>query len=177
MIILALFVLFLVCNHVKAGILVFNTIRFFRRCYRKIEFSSPVEKNSFVLDLAPVVQKVDNAIHWINLYPVDSAVICPTTYPLDSDLSVDSAIQRFNIILTTRARPIWQPSLPALKDWQDKSNVTWFLMGEGGVGASNWQNLQIEEIAVNVVPRAQFWSFGHQKTLDTRLNRGRVCSL
>ena len=87
MIILALFVLFLVCNHVKAAILVFNTIRFFRRIYQKIEFSSPVERNSFVLDLAPVVQKVDNAIHWINLYPVDSAISFPNTYPLDSDLS------------------------------------------------------------------------------------------
>ena len=28
-----------------------------------------------------------NAIHWINLYPVDSAVGFPNTYPLDSDLS------------------------------------------------------------------------------------------
>ena len=38
---------------------------------------------------APVVQKVDSAIHWINLYPVDSAIFIgfPNTYPLDSDLS------------------------------------------------------------------------------------------
>ena len=26
--------------------------------------------------LAPVVRKVDNAIHWINHYPVDSMVFC-----------------------------------------------------------------------------------------------------
>ena len=26
---------------------------------------------------APVVQKVDNAIYWINLYPVDSAICFP----------------------------------------------------------------------------------------------------
>jgi len=38
-------------------------------------------------DLAPVVQKVDNAIHRINLYPLDSAIGFPNTYPLDSDLS------------------------------------------------------------------------------------------
>ena len=40
-------------------------------------------------ELGPVVQKVDNAIHWINdLYPVDSATVFPTAYPaLDSDLS------------------------------------------------------------------------------------------
>ena len=36
--------------------------------------------------LAPVVQKVDSAIRWINLYPVDSAISLPNTYSLDSDL-------------------------------------------------------------------------------------------
>ena len=36
--------------------------------------------------LGPVVQKVDSAIHRINLYPVDSAIGFPDTYPLDSDL-------------------------------------------------------------------------------------------
>ena len=36
---------------------------------------------------SPVVQKVDNAIHWINLYPLDRATGFPNTYPLDSDLS------------------------------------------------------------------------------------------
>ena len=38
-------------------------------------------------DLAPVVQKVDNAIHRINHYPMDSAIDFANTYPLDSDLS------------------------------------------------------------------------------------------
>ena len=37
--------------------------------------------------LAPVVQRVDNAIHRINRYPVDSVVCFANTYPLDSDLS------------------------------------------------------------------------------------------
>ena len=36
---------------------------------------------------SPVVQKVDNAIHWINLYPLDRATGFPNTYPLKSDLS------------------------------------------------------------------------------------------
>ena len=36
---------------------------------------------------ARVVQKVDNAIHRINHYPVDSVVCFVNTYPLDSDLS------------------------------------------------------------------------------------------
>ena len=35
-----------------------------------------------------VVRKVDNATHWINLYPVGSAVSFVNTYSLDSDLSV-----------------------------------------------------------------------------------------
>ena len=36
---------------------------------------------------APVVQKMASAIRWINLYPVDSAIGFPNTYPLGSDLS------------------------------------------------------------------------------------------
>ena len=38
-------------------------------------------------DLAPVVQTLDSAIQWINLYPVNSAIGFPNTYLLDSDLS------------------------------------------------------------------------------------------
>ena len=34
-----------------------------------------------------IVQKVDSTIRWINLYPVDSAIVIPNTYPLESDLS------------------------------------------------------------------------------------------
>ena len=37
--------------------------------------------------LARVIRKVDNAIHRINQYPVDSVVCFVNTYPLDSDLS------------------------------------------------------------------------------------------
>ena len=40
------------------------------------------------IHLAPVVERVDNAIHRINHYPVDSVVCFANTYPLDSDLSV-----------------------------------------------------------------------------------------
>ena len=35
---------------------------------------------------APVVQKLDSAIHRINCYPVDDAISFCNTYPLDSDL-------------------------------------------------------------------------------------------
>ena len=37
--------------------------------------------------LAPVVQRLYNAIHRINHYPADSVVCFVNTYPLDSDLS------------------------------------------------------------------------------------------
>ena len=36
------------------------------------------------IHLAPVVQKIDSAIHWINLYPVDNAIGFPNPYMLDS---------------------------------------------------------------------------------------------
>ena len=36
---------------------------------------------------APVVQKLDSAIHRINSYPVNKAIGFSNTYPLDSDLS------------------------------------------------------------------------------------------
>ena len=47
--------------------------------------------NSFRDQLGPVVRKVDNAIHWINLYiyPVDKGFGFPKTYPFDSDLSIE----------------------------------------------------------------------------------------
>ena len=38
--------------------------------------------------LAPVVRRSDNAIHWINLYPVDNAICFAITYLLDGDLSL-----------------------------------------------------------------------------------------
>ena len=38
-------------------------------------------------DQGPVVGKVDNVIHWINLYPVNNAVsFTNSTYPLDNDI-------------------------------------------------------------------------------------------
>ena len=36
--------------------------------------------------LTPVVQKLDNASRWMNLYLVDKATGFPNAYPLDSDL-------------------------------------------------------------------------------------------
>lgn len=36
------------------------------------------------MDLVPVVQKVENAIHRVNHYPLDSAIVFAMTYSLDS---------------------------------------------------------------------------------------------
>ena len=37
--------------------------------------------------LAPVVRKLDSAIHWINRYPEDKYYNNQLRYPVDSDLS------------------------------------------------------------------------------------------
>ena len=39
------------------------------------------------MDLAPVVQTLDSAIHWINHYPADKYYGNQLRYPADSDLS------------------------------------------------------------------------------------------
>ena len=41
----------------------------------------------FINKPAPVDQKVDSAIHWINLYPVDKVIGFSNKYPLDGDFS------------------------------------------------------------------------------------------
>ena len=48
---------------------------------QKMTFSHPFS------DLGSIVPKVDNAIHWINLYPLDNAIGFLNIYPLDSNLS------------------------------------------------------------------------------------------
>ena len=42
--------------------------------------------SEFFIHLAPVVQTLDSAIHWINLYPADSVIDFRNTYPLDNYL-------------------------------------------------------------------------------------------
>ena len=48
------------------------------------------------LSQAQVVQKLYNAIHWINHYPVDSAIGFPNIFHWRVIFPVDSAIQRLN---------------------------------------------------------------------------------
>ena len=40
-----------------------------------------------LVHLAPVVQTLDSAIHWINDYPLDNSIGFASVYLLDSDLS------------------------------------------------------------------------------------------
>ena len=49
---------------------------------------SYLQKRLPCVNQAPVVQKVDSAIHWINLYPLNNAIGFPISYPLDNDFSV-----------------------------------------------------------------------------------------
>ena len=48
-------------------------------------FQSLARFRASYIEQAPAVKKVDNAIHRINLYPVDSAIGFAHTYPLDSE--------------------------------------------------------------------------------------------
>ena len=45
------------------------------------------ESNNSRMYQAPVVQKLDSAIQWINHYPLDNSIGFASVYPLDSDLS------------------------------------------------------------------------------------------
>jgi len=45
------------------------------------------QDTTHLMNLAPVVQTLDSAIHQINHYPADSVIDFPTTYAMDSDLS------------------------------------------------------------------------------------------
>ena len=59
------------------------------------------------IDQAPVVQRLDNAIHRINHYPADSVVCFVNTYPLDSDFIRWIALSS---LWTTGARNSWDRS-------------------------------------------------------------------
>ena len=56
-------------------------------CFIPIQMCGKDVVGIVTFDLVPVVQKVDSDIHRINLYPLDSAIGFPNTYPLDGDLS------------------------------------------------------------------------------------------
>ena len=54
--------------------------------------------------LAPVVETMDNAIHWINHYPLDKHWDNQLSYPLDSNLS------------TGTLNPVWERGQQKYKD-------------------------------------------------------------
>ena len=57
-----------------------------KQAARKKNPSAPYRSRIHNL-LAPVVQKVESAIHRINHYPLDNSIVLPNTYPLHGDLS------------------------------------------------------------------------------------------
>ena len=48
-------------------------------------FQSLARFRASYIEEAPAVEKLDNAVHRINLHPVDSAIGFAHTYPLDSE--------------------------------------------------------------------------------------------
>ena len=48
------------------------------------------------MHLAPVVQTLDSAIHWINHYPLDNSISFASVYLLDSDLSAGQRYPSFD---------------------------------------------------------------------------------
>ena len=48
------------------------------------------------MHLAPVVQTLDSAIHWINHYPLDNSIGFASVYLLDSDLSAGQRYPSFD---------------------------------------------------------------------------------
>ena len=89
-----------------------------------LPFTCPFSGGGFILWSGQVVRKMDCAIHWINLYPVDGAIGFPNTYPLDSNLS-----SRLCYPVFEQPRPdgyvplnrVWFSSLRALsknQNWQ-----------------------------------------------------------
>ena len=62
-------------------------MRSITRARAKITRACVIDCLGETIDLAPVVQKVDSAIQWINHCPVDNGIGFVNAYPLDSDLS------------------------------------------------------------------------------------------
>lgn len=62
------------------------------RCYDfayDSDSDSVANENHSLPGQAPVVQTVDNAVHWINLYSVGSTIFFPLTNPVDGDSGID----------------------------------------------------------------------------------------
>jgi len=82
--------------------------------------------------MAPVVQKVDNSIQWINHYPVDSVLWFGIIYPLDSVIR----------LLTNRALLCFHINLSPLSPKGNKHIISPYNI------TSRWnaQNVRIKEM-------------------------------
>ena len=54
---------------------------------KELKISRTITFHKLIKHLDLVVQKMDNAIQWINHYPVDSVVCFANSYSLDRDVS------------------------------------------------------------------------------------------
>ena len=61
-----------------------SALEFWKKSGSRLGQAQAVVLCSWVRHLAPVVRKMDNAIHWINLSPLNSTICFVNTYPLDS---------------------------------------------------------------------------------------------
>ena len=87
-------------------------------------FSPLMDAIVIIILQASVVQRLDNPIHRINHYPVDSVVCFVTTYPLDSDLSGGQRYPAFE-----QLGPDLFPKVRSLENW-DYSQIFPVLAGE-----------------------------------------------
>ena len=75
-------------NHFEYGFsLLSMRIKFEGRFFSKCACSERKTRTRSRLVVAPVVRRVDSAIHWITHYPLDNSIGFASVYPLDSDLS------------------------------------------------------------------------------------------
>ena len=58
-------------------------------------FRTRLTSRGYPNNLAPVVQTLDSATHWINDYPLDNSIGFASVYPLDSDLSAGQRYPSF----------------------------------------------------------------------------------
>ena len=83
-------------------------------------FQSLARFRASYIEQAPAVQKLDNAIHRINLYPVDSAIDFANTYPVDRAIHLMN-----NRVWIPNFKPLnwFQISLQEKNSWVPESGL------------------------------------------------------
>ena len=74
-----------------------------------IQWRTLLKEQNKIYQQAPVVQEVDTTIHWVNVYPLNSAAGFPNTCPLDSDLSCGYLYIGWITSCSSGNEPVLQP--------------------------------------------------------------------